>query len=398
MNDWSSVRNRTAIVGIGQTEFSRKSGKSELRLALEACKAAIDDAGIDRRDIDGIVRYGTSQQGASDAWLATNLGLRNVTYWGAIDYGGSASAALIGHAASAVAAGLANYVLCFRALNGRSGLRPGTADTYERLYRGVDPSYDNFLVPYGFTSPVQTYALLARRHMQQFGTTSEQLGQIAVTCRENANMNPAAQMYGQPMSLDEHQDSEMISDPLRKADCCLQTDGAAAVVVTSADRAESLAQKPVYISGAAQASLDNPQGPLHSLVGRRDITESPGTAAAKILYRQTGLGPDDIDVAQLYDCFTPTVLIQLEDYGFCGRGESGPFVQDHSIDFDGKIPINTDGGNLSAGYIHGLNHVLEGTRQMRGTSTRQVPGAQTCLVTAGTPVPTSALILTAGAL
>lgn len=391
----TGLRNEAAIVGIGQTEFSRSSGRSELRLALEAVSAAIEDSGIDRREIDGLIRYGVAQTGASEAWMATNLGLRELNYWGAVDYGGSASAALIGHAAAAIASGLASTVLCYRSLNGRSGMRPGTADTYERLYRGVDPSYDNFLVPFGHTSPTQTYGLIAQRHMHEFGTTKEQLAQVALTCRDNANHNPAAQMHGRDLTLDDYFAAPMISDPLGLYDCCLQTDGAVAVIVTSADRAKDLRQKPAYIAGASQGALEDSQGPLHSVVGRPDLTESAGAAAARALYKQTGMSPSDVDVAQLYDCFTITLLLQLEDYGFCARGESGPFVADGSIAIDGSIPVNTDGGNLSAGYIHGMNHVLEGTRQIRGTSTRQVPDVETCLVTAGTPVPTSALMLVA---
>lgn len=390
----AGIKNRAAIVGIGNTEYSSRSGRSELRLALEACLAAISDAGLAPEHVDGLIRYGASQTGASEAWMATNLGLPNLAYWGSIDYGGSASAALIGHAAAAVVSGMANYVLCYRSVNGRSGMRPGTSDTYERLLRGADPSYDNFLVPYGFTAPSQTYGLLARRHMHEYGTTVEQLGHVAVTQRANANNYPGAQMYRRTLSMDDYLDAPLISDPLRKFDCCLQTDGAAAVLVTTAERAEDLQQSPAFIAAAVQATLPDMQGPLHSVVGRPELTDSTGRAAAAALYAQAGFGPDDVDVAQLYDCFTITVLLQLEDYGFCQRGESGAYVADGNVAPDGKVPINTDGGNLSAGYIHGVNHVLEGVRQIRGSSTTQVAGAETCLVTAGIPVPTSALMLT----
>jgi acetyl-CoA acetyltransferase len=196
------------------------------------------------------------------------------------------------------------------------------------------------------------------------------------------------------MSVEDHQASPMVSDPLRMFDCCLQTDGAVAVIVTSTERAHDLRQKPAIIAGAVQASMPDPQGPLFSILGRQDITEASAGNAARALWQQTGLSPADIDVAQLYDCFTVTVLMQLEDYGFCGEGESGAFVAEGNIRYGGSIPINTDGGNLSCAYMHGVNHVLEGTRQIRGTSTRQVPDVGACLVTAGTPVPTSALVLT----
>ena len=394
MSEDRSLRNRAVIVGIGNTDYTSHSGRSELRLALEACQAAIADAGLPQQQVDGLVRYGASQTGVSEQWLASNLGLADVRYWGAVDYGGSASAAIVAHAATAVACGMANYVLCYRSVNGRSGLRPGTSDTYERLLRGADPNYDNFLVPYGMTAPVELFGLLANRHMEEFGTTREQLGAVATTIRANANRYPDAQMHERSLTLDEYLAAPLISDPLGKFDCCLQTDGAAAVLVTTPERAADLSGDPVYIAGAVQATLPDGQGPLHSLLARPDLLETPGAVAARRLYGQSGIGPHDVDVAQLYDCFTITVLLQLEAYGFCQKGEPGAFVEERHTAPEGDLPINTDGGNLSAGYIHGMTHVLEGVRQMRGTSTTQIADASTCLVTAGLPVPTSALMLT----
>jgi acetyl-CoA acetyltransferase len=389
-----TLRNKTAIVGIGNTEYSTSSGRSESRLALEAAISAINDAGIDRKSIDGIVRFGTSQANASETWIATNLGLEDVRFWDAVDYGGCASAAMIMHAATAVATGAANYVLCYRALNGRSGTRTGTSETFETHLRGADPSCDNHLVPYGLSAPMSVYSMIAQRRMYEYGTTSEQLGRIAVSGRDNANHNPGAQMYRKKMTLEDHQNSPLISDPLRMFDCCLQTDGAAAVIVTSLERAKDLGQKPAIIAGATQAMLPDTQGPLHSIAARKPLLDSSARLAAEYLYQQTGIKPSEVDVAQIYDCFTVTVLIQLEDYGFCKRGEGGDYVSEGHMRFDGKTPINTDGGNLSCGYLQGLNHILEGTRQIRGTSTRQVSNATTCLVTAGTPQPTSAILLT----
>ena len=393
--DGRSIRNQAVIVGIGNTEYSSASGRSELRLALEACMAALDDAGVERKQVDGLVRFGVSQTGASEAWMAVNLGLPNLRYWGAVDFGGSGSTSLVVHAAAAVASGLASYVLCYRSVNGRSGLRPGTSDTYERLLRGADPSFDNYAVPYGFTAPNQGYAMIARRHMHEYGTTLDDLGAVAVQTRDNANRYPGAQMYGKPLTLDSYYEAPYISDPLRRFDCCLQTDGAAAVLVTTPERAKDLKWPAVHIAGAVQATNVDLQGALMSSVGQADVLHTAGYAAASDLYAQTGLRPGDVDVAQLYDCFTITTLLQLEAYGFCNRGESGPFVTGGGISPEGgSIPINTDGGNLSAGYIHGVNHILEGTRQIRGTSTSQVRNAETCLVTAGLPTPTSALMLT----
>jgi acetyl-CoA acetyltransferase len=389
--------NQTAIVGIGQTEFSSNSRRSVSRLALEATMAAIDDSGIPRTEIDGLVRYGVNQEQASEAWMAANLGLDDLSFWCSVDYGGSANSALIAHAAAAVHSGLAKYVLCYRALNGRSGPRPGTSDTYDRMTRGADLNYDNFLVPYGMTAPVQFYAVAAQRHMHEFGTTSADLAEIAVTCRANANVNPLAQMHGRSLTLEDHQNSPLISDPLRLFDCCLQTDGAVAVIVTTAERAADLRRPPVVIAGATQASGTHVQGPLWSQICRADITSSAARSAAQRLWNQSGLTPADVDVAQIYDCFTITALTLLEDYGFCKKGEGGPFVSAGHIRSDGSIPINTDGGHLSGGYIHGMTHIAEAVRQLRGESTQQVPGAQVCLVTGGMPAPTSGLLLTAGA-
>jgi acetyl-CoA acetyltransferase len=333
------------------------------------------------------------QSGASEPVVAVNLGLRNLTFWGGVDYGGTSSVAIVAHAAMAVATGAAKYVLCYRAVNGRSGARPGTSDTYE-LIRGADPSSDNFLVPFGLTAPGQAFALLARRHMDEFGTTEEQLGQIAVTLRGHANHYPSAQMFGRPLTIDEYLEAPTISDPLRKFDFCLQSDGAAAVLVTTPERAASLRSKPVFIAGAVQASRPDLNGPLFSNVAQTDVTSTSGAVAAVALYGLTGFKPSDIDVAQLYDCFTITALLQIEEYGFCAKGEAGAFVESAGIGVKGALPVNTDGGNLSAAYIQGMNHVLEGVRQLRGESTSQVPGAEVCLVTAAIPNPTSAMILT----
>jgi acetyl-CoA acetyltransferase len=387
-----SIRDRSAIVGIGQTEYSRSSGRSEASLCLEAIRRALDDAGLDAKDVDGLVRFGASQTNCSEAWIAHNLGVESLAYWCSIDPGGGASAALLAHASMAVSTGQADVVVCYRALNGSSGRRPGTSDTMG-LFAGQDPQAESFLHPNGLTAPVQFFALIAQRHMFQFGTTHEQLAQISVTFREAANRNPRAQMHKVPLSLDECATADLISDPLRKFDCCLQTDGAAAFIVTTPERARDLAQKPVFVKSAGQALGPEQHGALFSAILREDVTEWPSRRLATDVYARSGLGPSDIDVAQLYDCFTITALIQLEDYGFCGRGEGGPFVESGALSLGGVLPCNTAGGNLSEGYLHGVNHVLEATRQLRGTSTSQVESAEVALVTGGTPTPTSAAIL-----
>lgn len=384
-------RDKCAIVGIGATDFSKNSGRSDLTLATQAALAAIEDAGLSPRDIDGIVRCSHDTVYQHD--LAHALGIPNVTFWCDVGPGGVAPAGMVGQAVAAILSGQATAVLVFRELNGRSGRRYGLAGATQPRVGGAG-SYDEFFNPYGLLTPGQAFALIARRHMAEYGTTSEQLGHIAVICRKRANANPAAQMYGRPLSLEDYLNARMISDPLRLYDFCLETDGACAVVVTSTERARDLRNPPVLIRAVAQAGMPKPQpGLMFPVLMRDSITELPAKYAAETLYRRAGLGPADIDVAQLYDCFTITVLLELEDWGFCKKGEGGPFVASGAIDLDGEIPINTAGGHLSEGYIHGMNHVLEGVRQIRGTSTSQVPGAETCLV-ATTPLPPgSGLIL-----
>jgi acetyl-CoA acetyltransferase len=386
-------RDRCAIVGIGATDYSRDSGRSDLTLATQAALAAIEDAGLVANDIDGIVRCDMDTVRHND--LADSLGIRELTYWSEVGPGGVAPCAMVGQAVGAILSGQATNVLVFRELNGRSGRRYGRSWLGDERVGGAG-SYDELFNPYGLLTSGQIFALFARRHMIEFGTTSEQLGHIALACRRRANANPLAQMHHQPLTMDAYLGARMISDPLRLYDFCLESDGACAVVVTSTDRARDLRQRPVLIRAVAQASVPGPQpGIQFPVLTRESITELPARAVADTLYRRAGLGPDEIDVAQLYDCFSITVLMQLEDYGFCKKGEGGPFVADGEIDLGGQTPVNTGGGHLSEGYIHGMNHIVEGVRQMRGDSTSQVAGAETCLVTSTPLPPGSALILRA---
>jgi acetyl-CoA acetyltransferase len=282
-----------------------------------------------------------------------------------------------------------------RELNGRSGRRYGLSPVAGTRVGGAG-SYDEYFAPYGLLTPGQIFAVMAQRHMIEYGTREEDLGQIALTCRARANANPAAQMHGRPLTVQDYLSARMISRPLRLFDFCLETDGACAVVVTSADRARDGRRPPVLIRAVAQGSLPNPQpGIQFPVLMRESITELPARSVARTLYRRAGLGPDEVDVAQIYDCFTITVLLPLEDWGFCKKGEGGPFVADGGIDLDGRIPINTGGGHLSEGYLHGMNHILEGVRQLRGDSTSQVPGAEVCLVTSTPLPPGSGLLLRA---
>jgi len=386
-------RDLCAIAGIGATDFSRDSGRSVLSLATEASLAALADAGLTPSDVDGIVRCDSDTVRHND--LVHTLGLSRLDYFSEVGPGGVAPSAMVGQAVAAILSGQATTVLVFRSLNGRSGRRFGLSPVTGRRIGG-NGTYDEFFLPYGLLTPGQIFALLAQRHMLDYGTSEKDLGHIALACRARANANPFAQMHDKALTMDDYLAARMISRPLRLYDFCLETDGACAVVVTSTERARDLAKPAALIRAVAQGSLTDPQpGIQFPVVLRETLTTLPAKAAADTLYRRAGLGPGDIDVAQFYDCFTITVLLQIEDFGFCAKGEGGSFVSSGEIELDGRLPINTGGGHLSEGYIHGMNHVVEGVRQVRGESTNQVPGAEVCLVTSTPLPPGSALILRA---
>ena len=370
-------------MGIGQTEFSKNIGRPERTVALEAIRSALQDAGLDPREVDGLVRF--DMETTTEVEIARNLGLENVRFFSEIAYGGGAGCGTVAHAAMAVATGQASVVVCWRARNRGSGGRPWAATG-----SGVGGDAQ-FTAPYGLVRPVDQIAMLARRHMHEFGTTSEQLGAVAVAARKHAVANPNALMR-EPMTIADHQASRLISEPLRKFDCCLETDGALAVVVTSVERARDLRQAPAVVLAAAQG-----MGPEHTVMTDYHgphFLQTPSTWAARDLFASAGIASADVDCAQFYDAFTPLVLLSLEEFGFCKPGESGPMAASGALEWpDGALPSNTSGGGLSEAYVHGFNLVLEGVRQIRGTSTSQVEDAEISLVTSGAGVPTSALLL-----
>ncbi len=388
---YAAFRDRAAIAGIGRTEFSRDSGRSELALACEAARAAITDAGLTLADIDGVVRCDMDH--VAPGAIAGALGLKNLGFVAELGCGGAAPCGMVGLAANAVITGSARAVLVYRSLNGRSESRFGAAIAPKR-FAGGQGSYDEFFTPYGLLTAPQLFALLAQRHIVEHGTRPEEFAAVALTCRANANRTPHAQMQAKPLTLDDYLASRVISSPLRLFDCCLETDGAAAVIVTTTERARDLPQRPALILAVAQAAADGMSGGMMfpAIAYGDALRLAPGNVARQ-LWARAGIGPAHIDVAQIYDCFTISVLLQLEDYGFCKRGEAGPFAASGAIASTGSIPINTDGGNMSGGYIHGLNHVVEGVRQMRGTADVQVRNAETCLVTSGPIGISSALVL-----
>ncbi len=381
------IRDKTAIAGIGTTEYVRNIGRTELETALEVTHAALEDAGLNANDVDAIFKVETpGEESISELDLARNLGVPNLRAWGGTDYGGGAACGPIVHAVMAIACGMASVAVAFRARNRGSGTRPW-AKTGARVRSSAA-----FEAPYGLVNPVQQLALVARRYMHEYGVTSEQFARVSVSQRRHASRNPRA-FFREPITVEDVMSSRLIADPLHLLDCSLETDGACAVIVTSAERARNLQQPPVYIAGAAQG-----MGPRHymmnGLMYKDDPFDMPPLYAAKDVYASAGMEPNDVDVALLYDVFSPMVLWQLEAYGFCQRGEAGAFVEEGRIDWpDGELPVNTHGGSLSEAYVHGFNHVLEGVRQMRGTSTCQVAEASVALVAAAAVVPTSALLL-----
>jgi acetyl-CoA acetyltransferase len=379
-----------AIAGIGATEFSKDSGRSELRLAVEACRAALDDAGLRPADVDGMVTF--SMDSNAEIAVARELGAGELTFFDLVGYGGGAACGTVQHAAMAVATGAATAVLCYRALNERSGRRFGQVAA-GAVAGATSSAIDNgWHYPMGLATPAATVAMAARRYMHASGATSADFGAVAVADRRHAANNPAAWFYQRPITLADHQESRWICEPLRLLDCCQETDGAVAVLVTSLERARSLETSPVVIKAAAQGSGVN-QYTMTSYY-RDDLTGLPEMGVvARQLWAQAALRPGDIRTAVLYDHFTPYVLMQLEELGFCARGEARHFIAHGAIELGGVLPLNPHGGQLGEGYLHGMNGISEAVRQVRGTAVNQVPGDGPVLVTAGTGVPTSGLIL-----
>ena len=383
-----SLRDKTAIVGIGQLPFAKDIGRSEEVTALEASRLALEDAGLEPSDIDGMMKW--SIQNTSENAIARSLGVPNLRFFGEVGYGGGGGCGVVGHAAAGIAAGMARCVLVYRSRNRGSGGRPWAGTSREREVTAADMNETALFSPYGFVRPVDQVAMFARRFLHERGYTTRHLGWIATAMRRHASNNPIAMMQ-KPITVDDHQSSRFISEPLRLLDCCLETDGAAAVIVTSAEMARDLKQKPAYIMAASQGM--GPRNWTMNNFFKDPLLESPGAYAARDLWRMAGVEPKDVPVAQLYDAFTPLVLGSLEEYGFCKPGEAGAFVEDHGLEIGGRLPTNTSGGSLSEAYVHGINLIIEATRQIRGTSLNQVPGAKLSLTTSGNMVPTGALLL-----
>ncbi|MBV6424037.1 MAG: hypothetical protein NAOJABEB_01847 [Steroidobacteraceae bacterium] len=373
----NTLMDAACIVGIGQTAVCRKpgSGLSQMALQLKAVAAALEDAGLTARDIDGIMPF--PNLGRAEAFAAS-LGCENLRFAATLNLGGAAPVAALRVAAMAVATGSANHVLVPGGWNGYSGARTREiAATDSESIPGAAIARDYYL-PYGLSAPPQWYALMAQRHMQEYGTRSEQLGAVAIAMRRHAQLNPDALMHGKPMTMDDYLDSPMISAPYRLLDCCLETDGAAAFIVTSTERARDLRGRAVSIMGAASGQ----PYPADDIFNRKDFHRIGLTTAAPEAFAMAGVTPAEVDFAQIYDCFTFEVIQQIEEAGFCRRGEGGAFVENGGIELGGRLPVNTHGGLLSQAHLLGLGHVVEAVRQLRGEAgERQVKNAQIGVVT-----------------
>jgi acetyl-CoA acetyltransferase len=348
---------------------------SQLGLQLQAAVRAIEDAGLANRQIDGLMPFpncGVAEE------FAASLGCENLRFAATIHLGGAAPVASLQAAAAAVTTGIADHVLLPAGWNGYSGGRVRQTIVQDTSSIPGGAIARDYYLPHGLTAPPQWYALLARRHMHEFGTKPEQLGAIAVAMRKHAQLNPGAVMNGKPLSMEDYLASPIVADPYRLFDCCLETDGAAAVVVTTVERARDLGKKPIRILGVAAGQ----PYPADEITNRKDIFRTGLTTAAPEAFGKAGVRPEDVDFAQIYDCFTFEVLQQIEELGFCKRGEGGPFVEGGRIELGGSLPVNTHGGLLSEAHVLGMAHIVEAVRQLRGEAgERQVPDAKLGVVT-----------------
>lgn len=353
------IRGKYAIVGVGNTRYGKVPGVSALTHNVEAIANAIEDAGIDKSEIDAVLTKAPSSdfQMLWSAKVAQAIGVvPKVT--ATLDQAGASNIGLIGYAIMCMEMGMCTTAVISYGDNPLTGKR-----TFYNRPRGEDAAY-------GFFGAPPAYAMLARRHMEEFGTTSEQLAEVAVTCRHHASMNPNAQ-FQTPITVEDHQASRYVAEPFHLLDCCPVSDGGAAIVITSAERARDLRQPPAFVLGLGQGH------PSWDLPHRREWTTSGAKVSGEMAFEMAGLGPNDMNFAELYDCFTVVPLITLEDYGFCKKGEGGSFVSGGRIRVGGEFPINTSGGLLSETGMPGMQHVLEGVRQIRGQcGPRQVPNAK----------------------
>jgi acetyl-CoA acetyltransferase len=374
------LRGASAIVGVGQTEFSKDAGRGETRLAVESLYAALGDAGLQPSDVDGIVSYTVDP--VEETELVRAMGFDDLTWSSRVPYGGGGSQGVLLHAAAAVVSGAAEVVVVYRAIRARSGRRFGAAE--KLTVRGnshAGTTFAQWCTPFGVLTPASWMAFNATRYMHAYGVTSEDFGRAVVELRAYAATNPNAYFFGQPITLEDHQASRWIAEPgIRLFDCCQETDGAVALVVTAADRATGT-RAPIIIETASGAALFEQE--IATDHYRPDLAVMDGSVAlGRHLFDDAGIDRADVDLAMVYDAFSPILLMQLEGLGFCGFGEAKDFIADGNLAPKGSLPCNTNGGLIGEGYIHGLNLTLEAVRQLRGEAINQLDDPEVALVTA----------------
>jgi acetyl-CoA acetyltransferase len=376
----SGLGGSAAIVGVGQTEFSKAAGRSETQLASEAIISALDDAGMTVDDVDGLVSYTIDP--VEETELVRSIGIPEISFSSRVPYGGGGSQGVLLHAAAAVVSGAADVVVAYRAVKSRSGERFGRASLGSRPTSShAGTTAMQWCAPFGVMTPASWISLNATRYMHVHSVESEDFGRAVVQLREYAANNPNAHFFGRPITLDEHQASRWIAEPsIRLFDCCQETDGSVALIISRSDRAMDT-PAPVTIAAAAGAAMFEEEIASNHYSPELSVMDG-SVALAKRLFDGFGISRDDIDVAMIYDAFTPILLMQIEGLGFCGPGEAKDFIAEGNLGLKGGLPLNTNGGLIGEGYIHGLNLTLEAVRQLRGASSNQVEHARTALVSA----------------
>ena len=373
-----NISGEVAIVGVAETDYVRGAEQSVPELVLDACMRAITDAGLDPSEVDGII---PPPGFISSEEIAANLGAPDIRYAVTVHMGGASPTAALQSAVMAIAAGIATTVVVTVGWNGYSAFRPRPDARPTKRRLDPQPFMDvsrNFYAPYGVQSAVQWYSMYIQRYVDLYGITPEDAAQVALTSREHAHLNDKALMGGRPMTMDDYLASPFITEPMRKLDCCLETDCAAAVVLTSTERAKDLAHRPVLWLGGAEG---HPY-PADEITNRPDMLKLGLDSAAPRAFAMAGVSPAEMDFLQIYDCFTYVVLMELEAIGMCDKGGAGEFVSDGNISLAGKYPMNTHGGLLSQGHCWGMNHIVEATRQLRHDGGKaQVADAELGLVT-----------------
>ncbi len=390
------VNDKAAVTGIGQTAFSSGLNRSTLDMAAEAILKAIADAGLTPKDIDGVSKYSFGLQEETENHLFQEIGLGNFSFYAEQAHGGGAYAAVISTAAIGVASGMANHVICFRSrARGRKSVFGPGRDQGGRPWEKVSArltGHGQYHVPFGLMSPVQEMACIARRYMHDYGVTDDHFANVAIATRKHAVANPLSMMGVRgPITREDYRQSRWIAEPLRLLDCCIETDGATAVVVSRADLARKMPRKPAVIHAFAQDTK-----PAHYTLSDwwRWNRDEMALELGRRLWANSEIKAKDIKAAFLYDHFTPMVLLALEDLGFCKRGEGGAFSENGALEGPhGRLPVNTHGGQLSEAFIHGFNNINEAVRQIRGDSTTQVPRCNAVIVAAASSDPTGAFIL-----